>query len=131
WRGHWAKLTLWPRGEGGGLQHRYPWVRIPPASLSRRQAELKQFPGGIGPSAGPISDLAAASVHTGGETAGQHIPAGVAMVACGTRQSVRIAREDFVADGGQTLAEDLADVGMTASAADDLLDGVRVDVADR
>src|SRR5439155_17952057 len=61
----------------------------------------------------------------------QHVPAEVAVVACRGGQGVWIAGEDLVADGRETVAENLADVGMPAGAADDLLDAVAVDVADR
>lgn len=86
-------------------------------------AELDEF-------ANPVAHLAATAGDAGDEAAGKDVPAEVAMVAGGARQGVWVLPQNFVADGGESLPKDLADIRVLASLADDLGDRVGVNIAD-
>src|SRR5262245_32474865 len=92
---------------------------------------LDQLPRKIRPRPRPRADLSAAAVDARRQAARQDVPAEEAVVARRARQCRRVAGENFIADGSQAFAENLADVGVAAGAADDRAHRVFVNVADR
>src|SRR5947209_2079018 len=100
------------------------------SSIAAFEPDLQKLALEGGPRSGPLAGLSPPATNVRGKAARQHVPAEVAMVRRGTRQRIGVARQDFIADRGQALAEDLADVGMVAALLDDLFDVVAVDVAD-
>src|SRR5579871_3393599 len=103
--------------------HLRVWSASYLSAATRSNPNLNQF-------SGPVADLPAATRHSFCESASQRIPAEKAVIRRFPRQRIRIALQDFVADGGQSFAEHLADVGMPPGPPDDRFHAVFVDVAD-
>src|SRR5579875_47598 len=61
---------------------------------------------------------------------GEDVPAEKAMIARRSRQGLRIAGQNLIADSCQALAKDFADIGMTPGTPNDAAHTVTIDIAD-